>query len=140
MGTIPHQTIMRQVRRNLVTELLDHADKGPRQRNELLQFLAFEPVELTEDVYNRLAHLQTTAVLFGRMRQPVISNENPKPIFNSLSPRDLRSYAKQWCRYLFMKVFLKGLHRGLLMQDELRAMQMATFDPKALRAAGKAER
>ena len=128
MTGVSHETVLQQVRKNILTELLDGAKGDIRTRNELFEFLAFESAAVDADVYRRLASLESTKTLVGRVRVPTLSIENVRPVlsgWSSTNPvRFLYRYITQWFWYFYVRMFVAGLRRCVWMHDEIRAFQL----------------
>lgn len=126
MSALSNCIVMTQVKSQLIHELLNLAQKYPDREDELFEFLAFESIELTPEIYNRLKLLDSTVTLIGKTRQPKINHYNPKPKLRSLaSPMAWISYMRQSVRYISVKIFLRLLDRTLIMDDNIKAFQIS---------------
>lgn len=125
---ISHLTVLQQVRKNLTTELLDRQHLSARHRNDLIKFLAFEPVEMTPDVYNRLSDKGLTRTMIGRVRVPVLQVSNPRPRFHFWFNGGIFGYLYQWGWYLVLLLFIPILKRCLWMHDEIQAFQISEMN------------
>lgn len=125
---ISHLTVLQQVRKNLTTELLEQQHLSVRHRNDLLKFLAFEPVEMTPDIYNRLADKGATRTMIGRVRVPALQIINPKPRFHMWNKPGIFGYLYQWVWYIALALFIPVLKRCLWMHDEIQAFQISELN------------
>jgi hypothetical protein len=131
---ISHHTVLQQVRKNLTTELIDNQHLSARHRNDLIKFLAFEPVEMTPDIYNKLADKGFSRTMIGRVRVPVLQVFNPKPRFYMWSKFGIFGYAYQWAWYIALALFIPVLKRCIWMHDEIQAFQISevnVLDPES---------
>lgn len=112
-----HLTVMHQVRRQVLPHLLQTAETDEKARDELLNFLTFEPAVPTEHIRGQLQDASFFQRCFGVQPRIISIYENPYPRLMSWKPRYLRIYFREFCLYTFTRFLHRCLHRVIKIED-----------------------
>ncbi len=122
---LSHLTVMQVVRRNILEELLQKSTSSEVYRDELVQFITLEPMNLTPEIFARVRKILGGELALGNFPTFSILDHNPRPYVESWGPTGLKNYVRQWFRYVICKIILRFLPRLITTNVELRGFSLA---------------
>jgi hypothetical protein len=111
---LSNQTVMVQIRRNIVDDMLGALESGQGNVDEFLRFLVLEPVDINWDTYERLTRVVPVHVGFGRQQVFRIDAHLEKPKWRGL--RSAWQYIKERINHHFEKMVIRLLRDHLVME------------------------
>lgn|GEM_PF-1801666 len=117
--SLSNKTVMIQIQKSILDRLMSDVERGIRQPDELIRFLAVEDVYINWDVYERLTRI--APVRAGLVNQPVISLDfhNPKPSMRVTSKAELKNFIRQMARYFIVKLIRPVLERVIKIDQKV---------------------
>lgn len=123
-----HLTIMHQVRRNVLADLLVRSGDSEFHREALKTFLALEPININTDIYFNLANSNQTTLGLVQIESPRILYDNPKPRLEGYNKRHFKGYVRQCFRYVFVGILLRYLPRVLSFERQVKPLTIVMKD------------
>lgn len=126
--SLSNQTVMIQIRRNLVDRMLGDVEQGRGNADELVRTMVLEPVELNWDTYERLTRISPMHVGLFRNQSVRINDQLMAPKWQGIGSAWF--FIMQTANYLFKKRILKILAHHLVFEERvvITAMYDNTID------------
>ena len=128
MTGINNRIVMRQIRKNLLDRFLSEAESGDGRFDEFVRFVALEPVEINEDVFERISRLTEKTIGFGRIPSVRIGPIIPKPQFGGFGFGSVLKYIKQVLVSALSRVFRKMLIRLLIIEERPSSLMITKLN------------
>lgn len=129
MSVLDPETILNQVRHNVVCNLALSAETNSTDKRLLLDLLSHEDMAISDDVFRKALNVSGGSVGFVKVTRPVIDHFNPRPHLTGYRPNDLKVYIKVWLRFISVGFLLKFLPRILKFETETRAFVVSNPQP-----------
>ena len=125
MNEISPESIMTQVRQNVIYRLCLDAKDNPEHRQQLFELLSKEDIDISDDFLNKTLASTSGKIGFVKVTRPVLDTFNPKPLWRGFRLHAFKIYCKLWVRFFAQGFLIKFIPKILKFEVQTRAFIIA---------------